>query len=163
PLTRTVTVIGPTVVVAVAPGVIGRGMLTWNSSSMRVDSYKSSLGKYNAPLAANSFTGQIGAYNMGRRGDIRTNNETFAGINSGNPGYINIKNGTVTGNPYATLPTPDPGVNDPITAIAISNGLSPATEWTAANKYYSQNALIFPSIASPTAPAAGSTNYSWSG
>ena len=129
---------------------------------MRVDSYKSSLGKNDSALAVNSFTGQIGAYNLGRRGDIRTNNEAFVGTNSGNPGYIDIKNGTVTGNPYATLPIPDPGVNDPITAIAISDGLSPASIWTAANKNYSQTALIFPPSDSPTAPATGSVNYSWS-
>ena len=160
PMIRTITVTGPSIVSGAAPGVIGRGMLTWNSASMRVDSYKSSLGKYNTTLPANSFTGQIGTKNVGSRGDIRTNNEIVAGVNDGNPGYINIKNGTVTGNPYATLPFPTEGGTDPITAEKISDGKGGS--WTGTEKQYEQDPLIFPAVANPTAPPAGSPNYSWS-
>src|SRR6185295_7982504 len=97
----------------------------------------------------------------GSRGDIRTNNEIFTGVNGGNPGVIDIKNGTVTGKPYATLPVPDPGATDPITEAKISNGQSPAADWTTIDRTYSQSTLLFPTIATPTAPAAGAVNYSW--
>lgn len=85
--------------VNVDPGVVSRGMVTLGSNTVTIDSYKSSKGLYGSALAANSFTGQIGAVNKGSRGDVRTNNELINGVY----GYLDITNGIVTGNAYATF------------------------------------------------------------
>ncbi|HVG22095.1 MAG TPA: PilX N-terminal domain-containing pilus assembly protein [Blastocatellia bacterium] len=162
---RTVQTHAANLLVAAAPGVIGRSMVTWNDMSAAVDSYKSSKGKYNAPLAANSYPGQIGASNKGSRGDLRTNNESFPELNNGNPGYIDIQNGTITGNVYATFQAPGNGGPPNFNAISIRAGhvrdgrggdFNPAT-----NAHYGENALDFQTISNPPTPAAGASDYSW--
>jgi hypothetical protein len=160
PLTRTITEEKEGPLVGAGPGVIGRGMVTWNSSSMRVDSYKSSLGRYGAGMAAGSFPGQIGSNNIGSRGDVRTNNDTFPGINDGKPGYIDMKNGTVTGNPYATLPAPAGGEEwDPITMENIDDGRG--GQLTEEDKKYKQPQLVFPPLSDPAPPAPGARDFTW--
>lgn len=92
-------VISQSTVVNADPGVVSRGMVTLGSNTVTIDSYKSSKGLYGSPLAANSFTGQIGAVNKGSRGDVRSNNELVNGVY----GYLDITNGVVTGNAYSTF------------------------------------------------------------
>ncbi len=87
-------------VVNVNPGVVSRNMVTLGSNTVTIDSYRSSKGTYGAALAANSYTGQIGDYNKGSRGDVRTNNEQLI---DGTYGFLNITNGVVTGNAYSTF------------------------------------------------------------
>lgn len=93
------TVSSTTTTVNVDPGVVSRGMVTLGSNTVTIDSYKSSKGVYGASLAAGTYQGQIGAYNKGSRGDVRTNNEFINGAY----GYLNITNGVVTGNAYSTF------------------------------------------------------------
>jgi hypothetical protein len=93
------TVQSTTQVVNVDPGVVSRGMVQLNSNTVTIDSYKSSKGAWGSTLAAGTYAGQIGAYNKGSRGDVRSNNEFINGAY----GYLNITNGVVTGNAYATF------------------------------------------------------------
>ena len=93
------TVSSTTSTVNVDPGVVSRGMVTLGSNTVTIDSYKSSKGSYGASLDAGTYAGQIGAYNKGSRGDVRTNNEFINGAY----GYLNIINGVVTGNAYSTF------------------------------------------------------------
>jgi hypothetical protein len=93
------TVSSTTQVVNADPGVVARTMVALGSNTVTIDSYRSSKGLYGATLPANSYTGQIGAYNKGSRGDVRTNNE----LANGAYGYLNITNGVVTGNAYSTF------------------------------------------------------------
>jgi hypothetical protein len=93
------TVTSTTVTVNADPGVVARGMVLLGSNTVTIDSYKSSKGLYNSPLAAGSFAGQIGAVNKGSRGDARTNNEFLNGAY----GFLDITNGVVTGNAYSTF------------------------------------------------------------
>jgi Tfp pilus assembly protein PilX len=162
---KTITANTANIMVAAAPGVIGRSMVTWNDMAVTIDSYKSSKGKYNAALAANSYPGQIGSTNRGSKGDLRTNNEAFPEINSGNPGYIDVQNGTITGNAYSTFLAPGNGGPPDFDAIRIRTGhvrdgrggdFNPAT-----NAHYGENALNFQTIANPPAPAAGASDFSW--
>jgi Tfp pilus assembly protein PilX len=164
-VTRTITANAANLMVAAAPGVIGRSMVTWNDMSVTIDSYKSSKGKYNAALAANSFPGQIGAFNRGSKGDLRTNNEAFPGINNGNPGYVDVQNGTITGNVYSTFLAPGYGGPPDFDAIRIRVGhvrdgrggdFNPAI-----NAHYGENPLNFQTISNPPAPAAGASDFSW--
>ena len=93
------TVQSTTQVVNADPGVVSRGMVQLGSNTVTIDSYKSSKGAWGSPLAAGTYAGQIGAYNSGSRGDVRSNNEFLNGAY----GYLNITNGVVTGNAYATF------------------------------------------------------------
>ena len=164
-ITRTVNTHVADEMVAAAPGVIGRSMVTWNSTPVTIDSYRSSRGKYKAALAANSFPGQIGAFNLGSMGDLRTNNEAFAGINNGNPGYIDVQNGTITGNAYATFLAPGNGGPENFDAISIraghvSDGRGGDFDKTS-HGHYGENPLVFQTISNPPTPASGASNYSW--
>jgi len=154
------TVESTTQVVNADPGVVARGMVAINANTVTIDSYKSSKGKYGIALAAGTYAGQIGAYNTGSRGDVRTNDETINGV----AGYINISNGIVTGNGYATFPPPDAGQQDPIfiDPAKVVFTTSPHVPFDASHKYYSQPPLTFPDIPAIPPPAAGSNNYSYS-
>ena len=146
-------------VVNADPGVVARGMVAVNANTVTVDSYKSSKGQYGSSLAAGTYAGQIGAYNTGSRGDVRTNDETINGI----VGFINISNGVVTGNGYATFPPPSAGQQDPIfidpTKVVYTS--SPYVPFDASHKYYSQPPLTFPDIPAIPTPASGSKDYSY--
>lgn len=147
-----------TQIVNAEAGVVARGMIAINSNSVRIDSYKSSKGIYGAALAANTYAGQIGNFNIGSRGDVRTNNETVAGVY----GYINISNGVVTGSGYSKDPAPaadaadaeadaiDPIFIDPAKVLYSE---SPRVAFDVSRKYYNQPGLTFtdiPSIPTPT-------------
>jgi hypothetical protein len=93
------TVQSTTQVVNADPGVVARGAVQLGSNTVTIDSYKSSKGQYGIPLAAGTYTGQIGAYNTGSRGDVRSNNELI----NGTYGYLNITNGVVTGSAFSTF------------------------------------------------------------
>lgn len=140
------------------PGLVGRGMVEWNSDKVRLDSYRSSKGAYGISLTSNSFTGQIGAYNIGSRGDMRTNNEYS--------GYINALNGLVTGQASATLAQPTPESpsdgHDPITIDMHKVEDGRGGLFSEANKLYGRRALIFPAVSEPIPPQSGATNYSLS-
>jgi Tfp pilus assembly protein PilX len=141
----------------VTPGVIGRIMVSLGANQLTIDSYKSSYGQYNAALAANTYAGQQGSTNLGTRGDVRTNDE--AG------GYINITNGVVSGNAFATLPAPTP--TDTFNPIQIDTSkvlhtISPQTNYSTAYEYYGQNPLIFPDIPDVAPPPSGSPDYTLS-
>jgi hypothetical protein len=154
---RTVSTTG--VVVNADPGVVARGMVAINANTVTIDSYKSSKGAYGTMLATNTYTGQLGAYNKGSRGDVRTNNELIDGVN----GYINIANGVVTGNGYATAAAPttegevDPIFIDPTKVIYTSD---PPVFFDATHKYYEQAPLVFPDIAAIPSPT-GNTTYNY--
>ncbi len=92
-------VISNVVVVNAKPGVVSRNMVNLGSNTVTIDSYKSSKGLYGGALAANTYKGQIGTVNKGSRGDVRTNNEMINGVY----GYLNITDGTITGNAYSTF------------------------------------------------------------
>jgi hypothetical protein len=151
------TVLSTTQVVNAEPGVVARGMVAFNANTVTIDSYKSSKGLYNASLAANSYTGQIGAYNKGSRGDVRTNNSTINGVY----GYINIANGIITGNAYATDLKPASGT-DPITidSTKVEYTDSPRVFFDDTHKYYGQPPLTFPDIAAIPSPT-GTATYSY--
>ena len=153
------TVLSTSQVVNADPGVVARGMIAINANTVTIDSYKSSKGQYGNTLAAGTFTGQIGAYNKGSRGDVRSNNETIGGVT----GYINIANGIVTGNGYATAPPPILGQQDPIfiDPSKVMYTTSPSVPFDTTHKYYSQSALSFPDIPAIPTPAVGSSNYSY--
>lgn len=160
----TVTLPNGVTQVAATPGIIGRGMIAWNANAVNIDSYRSSKGQYNHSLASNSFQGQIGSYNRGSRGDIRTNDEAFAGSNNGNPGYIDVQNGTITGTAYATFQAPNNGGPAGMDAINISLGHvdnGNGGNFGESNKAYGAEPLIFPPIAA-IAPPIGTTDYTWS-
>ncbi|HKG23825.1 MAG TPA: PilX N-terminal domain-containing pilus assembly protein [Blastocatellia bacterium] len=147
-------------VVNVDPGVVARGMVDVKANSIQIDSYKSSKGIWGKSLAAGSYTGQIGAYNVGSRGDVRTNNDTINGV----VGRINISNGNVTGNGYSTLELPanatsstDPIWIDPSKVLYTT---SPAVAFDATHKYYGEPKLSFPDI--PDIPKPTGNNYSYS-
>ncbi len=162
PIQKTVTVDAGNQVVAESPGGIARGGINWNENQIRLDSYKSSKGGYNVALAANSFTGQIGAKNMGSRGDMRTNDEII--FPSTVIGIINLKNGTVTGSAGATNAKPaagDPGP-DPITIDTSKVDDGQGSSFSTSNEHYGQPPLTFPAVANPTAPPGGAVNYSYS-
>jgi type IV pilus assembly PilX-like protein len=146
-------------VVNADPGVVARGMVQINANTVTIDSYKSSKGQYRNTLAAGTFSGQIGALNKGSRGDVRSNNETINGV----VGYINIANGIVTGNGYATAPPPILGQQDPIfiDPSKVMYTTSPGVPFDESHKYYSKPELSFPDIAAIPPPAAGSSNYSY--
>lgn len=153
------TVQSTTQVVNADPGVVARGMVAVNANTVAVDSYKSSKGQYGIALPAGTFSGQIGAHNLGSRGDVRTNDETINGV----IGYINISNGVVTGNGYSTFPPPKDGDQDPIfidpsKVVFTSN---PTVPFDASHKYYSMPPLTFPDIPAIPTPAAGSKDYSY--
>jgi PilX N-terminal len=93
------TVASTTQVVNADPGVVSRGIVQLGSNTVTIDSYRSSKGQYGNALTAGTYAGQIGAYNKGSRGDVRSNNEQINGVY----GYLNITNGVVTGNAYATF------------------------------------------------------------
>jgi hypothetical protein len=147
------------VVVNADPGVVARGMVAINANTVTIDSYKSSKGAYGTALAANTYTGQIGAYNKGSRGDVRTNNEVI----SGEYGYINISNGVVTGNGYSTAAAPatagdvDPIFIDPAKVMYTQD---PAVFFDPTHKYYEQAALTFPDIPAVPTPT-GNTTYNY--
>lgn len=153
-VTRTVT--SGTQVVSASPGVIGRGMISVGANKIHIDSYKSSKGAYGVALAANSYQGQLGATNVGSRGDVRTNNE-FSG-------FVDIANGTVTGRGYSTSakdstgPYPDYPIHIDTSKVEYTSGVLFSED----HKYYSQPPLTFPAIANPPAPPSGSPNFSWS-
>jgi PilX N-terminal len=152
------TVLSTTQVVSAEPGVVARGMVSFSANQVTIDSYKSSKGKYAISLAANSYTGQIGSSNIGSRGDVRTNNSTINGVY----GYINVGNGVITGNAYATDAKPLTGT-DPITidSSKVMYTQSPAVNFSDSHKYYGQSPLTFPDVATiPT--ATGTSNWSWS-
>ena len=146
-------------VVNADPGVVARGMVAVNANTVTIDSYKSSKGQYGSSLAAGTFAGQIGAYNTGSRGDVRTNDEMINGV----LGYINISNGVVTGNGYATFPAPGQGQQDPIfidpTKVVYTS--TPYVPFDASHKYYGQPPLTFPNIPAIPTPAVGSRDYSY--
>jgi len=153
----TQTVDSGTQVVNASPGVIGRGMIAVNANSVAIDSYKSSKGIYNVPLAANTYPGQQGGYNLGSRGDVRTNDEFN--------GYIKISNGIVTGGGYSTFAAPQDGQTDPITidpAKVLYSTVPTSVPFDVAHKYYDQPALTFPDIPAIPRPPSGSTDYSLS-
>jgi hypothetical protein len=153
------TVQSTTQVVNVDPGVVSRGMVAVNANSIAIDSYKSSKGQYGIALPANTYSGQIGAYNVGSRGDVRTNDETINGV----VGYINISNGVVTGNGYSTFPAPGPGEQDPIfiDPTKVVYTLNPYVPFDASHKYYNLPPLSFPDIPAIPTPAAGAKDYSY--
>lgn len=153
------TVANTTQVVNADPGVVSRGMVSINANTVTIDSYKSSKGRYNAALAAGTYTGQIGAFNKGSRGDVRTNDETINGV----AGYVNISNGVVTGNGYSTSPPPSAGEQDPIfiDPAKVVYTQSPHVAFDTSHKYYSQTALTFPDIPAIPTPAVGSSNYTY--
>ena len=152
------TVSSTTQVVNADPGVVARGLVAINANQVTIDSYKSSKGAYAISLSQNTYTGQIGAYNKGSRGDVRTNNETINGV----VGYINISNGVVTGNAYATSPPPSSGAQDPISidATKVMYTQSPAVFFDSTHKYYNQNPLTFPDIPTIPTPTGNTYNYS---
>ena len=153
------TVQSTTQVVNADPGVVSRGMVAVNANTVTIDSYKSSKGRYGISLAGGTYTGQIGAYNKGSRGDVRTNDETINGVT----GYINILNGVVTGNGYATFPSPGAGDQDPIfiDPSKVVYTTNPSVPFDASHKYYGMPPLSFPDIPPIPTPAAGSSNYSY--
>jgi hypothetical protein len=157
------TVSTTSVVVNADPGVVARGMVAINANTVTIDSYKSSKGAYATSLAANTYTGQLGAVNKGSRGDVRTNNEVIAGV----AGYINIANGIVTGNGYATAAAPATATDiDPIfiDSTKVMFTQDPAVFFDAAHKYYEQQPLVFPDIAAvPTPTGTATYNYSSAG
>jgi hypothetical protein len=163
PIRDTVTLPNTETQSSAPPGVISRGMIQWTSNAVEIDSYRSSKGQYNQSLASNSFPGQIGNKNRGSKGNIRTNNETVAGVNNGNAGYISVKNGTVTGSAYATFQAPDNGGPDGMDAIDIRLGRvgnGQGGDFEEKNKVYGAEALVFPPIAAIPAPT-GKTDYAW--
>jgi Tfp pilus assembly protein PilX len=172
------------IVVNADPGVVARGMVTLGSNTVTIDSYKSSKGLYGASIGANSFTGQIGSYNKGSRGDVRTNNELLNGVY----GYLNITNGVVTGNAYSTffedgrngkidslgdwvpdgaplLPPPPGPINIDTTKVmytqnpAVFFGSASVPEYSG-HKEYGQRKLEFPDIAAIPSPTGNTYNYS---
>jgi hypothetical protein len=153
------TVASTTQVVSADPGVVSRGMVSINANTVTIDSYKSSKGRYGDPLATGTYAGQIGAHNIGSRGDVRTNDETINGV----AGYINISNGIVTGNGYSTSPLPAAGQQDPIfiDPAKVLYTQSPSVPFDVSHKYYSQTALTFPDIPAIPTPAANSIDYSY--
>jgi hypothetical protein len=158
PVEDTVTLPNGVTRVAATPGVIGRKMVKWRSNSATVDSYRSSKGTYNAALAANSFQGQIGTHNRGKRGDIRTNNEPLA---DGTHGFIQVQNGTITGSAFATDPAPAPSATyNPIDILLghVSNGYG--GDFTASSEFYGADPLYFAPITAIPTPT-GTTNYEW--
>ena len=146
-------------VVNADPGVVARGMVRVNANTVTVDSYKSSKGRYGSTLANGTYAGQIGAYNIGSRGDVRTNDEMINGV----LGYINISNGVVTGNGYSTSPAAGAGEQDPIfiDPASVVYTTSPYVPFDVAHKYYGQPALAFPDIPALPLPAPGSRDYSY--
>jgi hypothetical protein len=175
------TVQSTTQVVNVDPGVVSRGMVQLGSNTVTIDSYKSSKGQYGISLAAGTYAGQIGAYNKGSRGDVRTNNELL----NGSYGYLNITNGVVTGNAYATFledghnhdadgnptgpvllaPPPGPILID---TTKVMYTQSPAVFFGSAgvpadagHQQYGMPPLVFPDIPAIPPVAAGSSNYSY--
>ena len=160
PIQKTVVVNNGSQLVGAGPGVISRGKIDWHAAAIVLDSYKSSKGGYNVALAANSYTGQIAAYNQGSRGDMRTDNETINGAF----GYINVLNGTVTGTAYATNAQPvagDTGPN-PITIDTGKVGNGRGGSFLPDSEYYSQSPLTFPPVPPPPTPPVGAVNYSYS-
>jgi Tfp pilus assembly protein PilX len=176
------TVASTTQVVNADPGVVARGMVLINANTVTIDSYKSSIGAWGTALPADTFLGQIGAYNTGSRGDVRTNNELIAGAY----GFLNITNGVVTGNAYATfnaegynydpdgnnvgpvlLPPPPGPINIDSTKVMYTQ--SPAVFFGSAGTpagsgktQYNTPPLTFTAI-NPIPPvAAGSNDYSFS-
>jgi hypothetical protein len=175
------TVQSTTQVVNVDPGVVSRGMVLMGSNTVAIDSYKSSKGQWNAALAAGTYTGQIGAVNKGSRGDVRSNNELINGVY----GYLNITNGVVTGNAYATfnadgrnhdadgnsvgsvLLAPPPGPIY-IDTSKVMYTLSPPVFFGSAgvpadsgHEVYGKPPLTFPDIPAIPPVAAGSKDYSY--
>jgi len=175
------TVESTTQVVNADPGVVSRGMVQLGSNTVTIDSYKSSKGQYGIALASGTYAGQIGAYNKGSRGDVRTNNELLNGIY----GYLNITNGVVTGNAYATFledghnhdidgnptgpvllaPPPGPILID---SSKVMYTQSPAVFFGSAgvpadagHTQYGLPPLVFPDIPAIPPVAAGSINYSY--
>jgi len=146
-------------VVNADPGVVARGMVAVNANTVAIDSYKSSKGLYGINLATGTYAGQIGAYNKGSHGDVRTNDETINGV----VGYINISNGVVTGNGYATFPPPGAGQQDPIfiDPSKVVYTVSPSVPFDTSHKHYSQAPLSFPPIPAIPPVAAGSKDYSY--
>jgi PilX N-terminal len=174
-------------VVNADPGVVSRGMVLMGSNTVTIDSYKSSKGQWNAALAAGTYAGQIGAVNKGSRGDVRSNNEFINGAY----GYLNITNGVVTGNAYATFfedgkngkyisgewiedpaspaylpPPPGPILID---STKVMYTQSPAVFFGSAGvpadsgqKQYGQAPLTFTNIDPIPPVAAGSKDYSYS-
>jgi hypothetical protein len=169
-------------VVNADPGVVSRGMVQLGSNTVTIDSYRSSKGQYGVTLSAGTYAGQIGGYNKGSRGDVRTNNEQINGVY----GYLNITNGVVTGNAYATLnadgrnhdadgnsvgsvllpPPPGPIYID---STKVMYTLSPAVFFGSAgvpaesgHEQYGLPPLTFPDIPAIPPVAAGSKDYSYS-
>ncbi|MEK6299297.1 MAG: PilX N-terminal domain-containing pilus assembly protein [Acidobacteriota bacterium] len=181
------TVESTTQVVNADPGVVSRGMVQLGSNTVTIDSYKSSKGQYGITLAGGTYAGQIGAYNKGSRGDVRTNNELINGVY----GYLNITNGVVTGNAYSTFfedgkngkyedgawiedassavllpPPPGPILID---SAKVMYTQSPAVFFGSADvpadsghKEYGQAKLTFTTIDPIPPVAAGSKDYSYS-
>jgi len=169
-----VTVASTTQVVNADPGVVARGMVLLSSNTVTIDSYKSSKGQFGTTLAAGTYAGQIGAYNKGSRGDVRTNNEQISGVY----GYLNITNGVVTGNAYATfnadgnsvgpvlLPPPPGPIYVDSTKVMYTQ--SPAVFFGSAgvpadsgHEQYGLPQLVFPDIPAIPPVAAGSKDYSY--
>lgn len=182
PVTGSRTVSSTSTTVNVDPGVVSRGMVTLGSNTVTIDSYKSSKGVYGASLAAGTYQGQIGAYNTGSRGDVRTNNEFLNGAY----GYLNITNGVVTGNAYSTffqdgangqyqngdwvetgsplLPPPPGPINIDSTKVMYTQ--SPAvffggagTPTDSGHSVYGKPPLTFPDIATIPSPTGNTYNY----
>src|SRR6266404_6644785 len=175
------TVLSTSQVVNADPGVVSRGMVQLGSNTVTIDSYKSSKGQYGYALSAGTYDGQIGAYNKGSRGDVRSNNELI----SGGYGYLNITNGVVTGNAYATfteegknhdadgnpvgpvlLPPPPGPIFIDSTKVMYTQ--SPAVFFggagvpaDAGHSVFSQAPLTFTDINAIPPVAAGSKNYSY--
>ncbi|MEK6299301.1 MAG: PilX N-terminal domain-containing pilus assembly protein [Acidobacteriota bacterium] len=154
------TVDSTTQVINASPGVVARGMVAVNANTVTIDSYKSSKGQYGITLPAGTYTGQIGAYNKGSRGDVRTNDETINGV----VGFINISNGVVTGGGYSTFAPPGAGQQDPIfiDPAKVVYTASPSVPFDASHKFYSQPPLTFTTIDPIPPVAAGAQNYSYS-
>jgi PilX N-terminal len=180
------TVQSTTQVVNADPGVVARGAVQLGSNTVTIDSYKSSKGQYGTALAAGTYAGQIGAYNTGSRGDVRSNNEFINGAY----GYLNITNGVVTGNAYSTFfesgrngqyqganwvedssspvllpPPPGPILVD---SSKVMYTQSPAVFFASAGappdsgqKQYGQTPLTFTTIDPIPPVAAGSKDYSY--
>jgi hypothetical protein len=132
-------------------------MVAFNANTVTIDSYKSSKGAYGISLPANTYAGQIGAYNKGSRGDVRSNNQTINGVY----GYINIGNGVVTGDAFATDPKPIDGSQDPIVidTTKVMYTQSPAVHFDATHEYYGQPPLTFPDIQAIPTPTGSTYNY----
>jgi hypothetical protein len=173
-------------VVNADPGVVSRAMVNLGSNTVTIDSYKSSRGQYGSTLAAGTYAGQIGAFNTGSRGDVRSNNELLNGVY----GYLNITNGVVTGNAYSTFfedgkngisqngdwiedpaspaylpPPPGPIFIDSTKVMytqspAVFFG-SAGTPADSGHKQYGQAPLSFPDIPAIPPVAAGSKDYSY--